>query len=67
MKYAPKKVYVKENNNFIEITNEEHEARKAKDEQYAKRWFIPLQGFFLTKVVEFCQYKYLHFLEDFLL
>ena len=44
MKYAPKKVYVKENNNFIEITNEEHEARKAKDEQYAKRWFIPLQG-----------------------
>ena len=44
MKYAPKKVYVKENNNFIEITNVEHEARKATDEQYAKRWFIPLQG-----------------------
>lgn len=44
MKYAPKKVYVKENDNFIEITNEEHESRKATDEQYAKRWFIPLQG-----------------------
>lgn len=44
MKYTPKKVYVKENDNFIEITNEEHESRKATDEQYAKRWFVPLQG-----------------------
>ena len=44
MKYTPKKVYVKENDNFIEITNEEHESRKATDELYAKRWFIPLQG-----------------------
>ena len=44
MKYAPKKVFIKENGNYIEITNEEHELRKATDEQYAKRWFIPLQG-----------------------
>ena len=44
MKYTPKKVYVKENDKFIEITNEEHESRKATDEQYAKRWFVPLQG-----------------------
>ena len=44
MKYAPKKVFIKENEIFIEITNEEHESRKATDEQYAKRWFIPLQG-----------------------
>ena len=44
MKYTPKKVYVKENDNFIEITNEEHESRKATDEQYAKRGFVPLQG-----------------------
>ena len=44
MKYAPKKVFIKENEVFIEITNEEHESRKATDEQYAKRWFIPLQG-----------------------
>ena len=44
MKYIPKKVYVKENDNFIEITNEEHESRKATDEQYAERWFVPLQG-----------------------
>ena len=44
MKYAPKKVFIKENEIFIEITNEEHESRKATDEQYANRWFIPLQG-----------------------
>ena len=44
MKYTPKKVYVKENDNFIEIANEEHESRKVTDEQYAKRWFVPLQG-----------------------
>ena len=44
MKYAPKKVFIKENEIFIEITNEEHKSRKATDEQYAKRWFIPLQG-----------------------
>ena len=44
MKYAPKKVFMKENEIFIEITNEEHESRKATDEQYAKRWFVPLQG-----------------------
>ena len=47
MKYAPKKVFIKENDVYIEITNEEHESRKATDEQYAKRWFIPLQGYLL--------------------
>jgi len=47
MKYAPKKVFIKENEIYIEITNEEHESRKATDEQYAKRWFIPLQGYLL--------------------
>ena len=53
MKYTPKKVYVKENDNFIEITNEEHESRKATDEQYAKRWFVPLQGCLLEVDVRF--------------
>lgn len=47
MKYAPKKVFIKENKNYIEITNEEHERRKATDEQYAKRRFIPLQSYLL--------------------
>ena len=53
MKYTPKKVYVKENDNFIEITNEEHESRKATDEQYAKRWFVPLQGCLLEADEQF--------------
>lgn len=31
MKYAPKKVFIKENENYIGITNEEHERRKTTD------------------------------------
>ena len=44
MKYSPKQVFIKENDNYIEITNAEHEKRKATDEQYAKRLFVPLHG-----------------------
>lgn len=36
VKYAPKKVFIKENKNYIEIINEERERRKATHEQYAK-------------------------------
>ena len=55
MKYAPKKVFIKENNIYIEITNEEHEARKAMDKQYAKRWFVPMHGMLME--VEEAFYK----------
>ena len=55
MKYAPKKVFIKENNIDIEITNEEHEARKAMDKQYAKRWFVPMHGMLME--VEEAFYK----------
>ena len=55
MKYAPKKVFRKENNIYIEITNEEHEARKAMDKQYAKRWFVPMHGMLME--VEEAFYK----------
>lgn len=44
MKYAPKKVFIKENGNYIEITNDEHERRKATDDTYRKRKFLPLHG-----------------------
>lgn len=44
MKYAPKKVFIKENDIYIEITNEEHESRKAADDTYKKRKFVPLHG-----------------------
>ena len=39
MKYAPKKVFIKENEIFIEITNEEHESRKATDEQFYNEYY----------------------------
>ena len=55
MKYTPKKVFIKENNIYIEITNEEHEARKAMDKQYAKRWFVPMHGMLME--VEEAFYK----------
>lgn len=44
MKYAPKKVFIKENGIYIEISNEEHERRKATDATYKGRKFIPLHG-----------------------
>ena len=53
MKYAPKKVFIKENDVYIEITNEEHEARKATDKQYAKRWFVPMHGMLMEVEEEF--------------
>ena len=53
MKYAPKKVFIKENDVYIEITNEEHEARKATDKQYAKRWFVPMHGMLIEVEEEF--------------
>ena len=53
MKYAPKKVFIKENDIYIEITNEEHEARKATDKQYAKRWFIPMHGMLMEVEEDF--------------
>ena len=53
MKYAPKKVFIKENDSYIEITNEEHELRKVTDEQYAKRKFLPLHGMIMEVDEEF--------------
>lgn len=44
MKYAPKKVFVLENGNYIEITYEEFCHRKQTDASYADKHFIPLYG-----------------------
>ena len=44
MAYKPTNVFIKENGEYIEITNEEHERRKATDEQYAQKLFIPMHG-----------------------
>ncbi len=47
MKYAPKKVFIKVNNSYLEITNEEHEHLKSIDAEYRKRWFVPLNGYLM--------------------
>ena len=46
-KYAPRKVFILENGEYIEITNDEHESRLDNDLAYANRFFIPVQGFLL--------------------
>ena len=42
--YAPRKVFVLENGEYIELTNEEFERRKATDPTYAGKLFLPIQG-----------------------
>ena len=46
-KYAPRKVFILENGEYIELSNEEFERRKENDPTYAERYFIPVQGFLL--------------------
>jgi hypothetical protein len=40
--YAPRKVFVLENGEYIELTNEEFEHRKATDPSYADKLFLPV-------------------------
>ena len=44
-KYAPRKVFILENGEYVELTYEEFESRKANDPTYEDRYFIPVQGF----------------------
>ena len=46
-KYAPRKIFILENGEYIELTNEDFERRKGNDPTYADRYFIPVQGFLL--------------------
>ena len=46
-KYAPRKVFILENGEYIELSNEEFERRKENNPTYADRCFIPVQGFLL--------------------
>ncbi len=55
MKYAPKKVFVKVDNSYIEISNEQHEQLRITDKQYAQRWFIPVGGYLMETTEE--QYR----------
>ncbi len=51
MKYAPKKVFILENNEYVEITYEELCYREATDKSYEDKLFLPLHGM-LMEVTE---------------
>ncbi len=51
MKFEPKKVFVLENNEYVEITHEEHLQRQASEPAYNDKWFIVLHGY-LMEVTE---------------
>lgn len=44
MKYAPRKVFIKENGEYIELEYDEFCKMKAHDEAYKQKLFIPVQG-----------------------
>lgn len=46
-KYAPRKVFILENGEYVEISYEEFENLKDNDPTYVDRYFIPVQGFLL--------------------
>ena len=46
-KYAPRKVFILQNGEYIELTNEEFERRKANDPTYADKLFLPVQGYLM--------------------
>lgn len=44
MKYAPRKVYVIEDGEYVELTNAEFNCRKETDSSYEDKLFLPVQG-----------------------
>lgn len=60
MKYEPKKVFIKENGENVEITYQEHQYRQSSDAEYQKKWFIPVQGY----IIETDREHYAEFYKD---
>ena len=52
MKYAPRKVYVKENNVYVELSYMDFCSRRQADQSYMDKLFIPVQGCLLEVVRE---------------
>ena len=52
MKYAPRKVYIKENNVYVELTYTDFCHRRQADQSYMDKLFIPVQGCLLEVVRE---------------
>lgn len=58
MSNAPKKVFILENDEYVEITYEEHCKRKAHDCRYSKRYFIYVNDYLMEVTYE--NYKNYH-------
>ena len=52
MKYAPRKVYIKENNVYVELSYTDFCRRRQADQSYMDKLFIPVQGCLLEVVRE---------------
>ena len=52
MKYAPKKVYIKESGSYVELSYTEFCSRRNADQTYMDKLFIPIQGCLLEVVRE---------------
>ena len=60
MKYAPRKVYIKENNVYVELSYKDFCCRREFDQSYLDKLFIPVQGCLLEVVRE----QYADFYKD---
>jgi len=60
VKYAPRKVYIKENGSYTELSYKEFCKRREKDGTYADKLFIPVQGC----LIETEQTHYVEFYRD---
>mgnify|MGYP002474030112 CR=1 FL=1 len=52
MKYAPRKVYIKENNVYVELSYKDFCRRRQADQSYMDKLFIPVQGCLLEVMWE---------------
>ena len=60
MKYAPRKVYIKENGGYVELSYMDFCRRRQADQSYMDKLFIPVQGCLLEVVRE----QYADFYKD---
>lgn len=60
MKYAPRKVYIKENDGYMELSYEDFCRRRETDRTYKDKLFIPVQGC----LIETEQTHYIEFYRD---
>ena len=60
MKYAPRKVYIKENGGYVELSYKDFCRRRQADQSYMDKLFIPVQGC----LIEVMREQYTDFYRD---